>query len=129
MMSLGSVKEVGRLIMLNRYSLMAFAVILLLLTAGLVSAAEEKKEDVIQGHVYCVLPTADGVKLEPGVCPGGKDHGAHVVKTPDGQLILLQETEALKDLPKLTVEQKKNVTITGKREGPTVFTPETLRVR
>jgi hypothetical protein len=116
----------------NSY-IIAFAVILLVLTAGLVGAAEEKKEegkeDVVQGHVYCVLPTADGVKLEPGVCPGGKDHGAHVVKTPDGQLILLQETEALKDLPKLTAEQKKNVTITGKREGPTVFTPETLRVR
>lgn len=100
---------------------------LLILTVTPVMAAEE--EEAIQGHIYCVLPTEAGVRLEPGVCPGGKDHGAHVVKTPDGQLILLQETEALGILPKLTAEQKKDVTITGKKTGPTVFTPESLRVR
>jgi hypothetical protein len=113
--------------MLNiRYQLFILAGILLILSAGVAGAAEE-----IKGHIYCVLPSAEGVKLEPGVCPGGKDHGAHVVKTQDGQLILLNESnvEALKDLPKLTAEQKKDVTITGKKDGPTMFTPESLRVR
>jgi len=103
-------------------------VVLLILTTTLSMAAEEKKDtEVIRGHVYCVLPTAEGVRLEPGVCPGGEGHGAHVVKTPDGQLILLQETPALADLPKLTAEQKKDVTLEGRRIGRTTFSPENLR--
>jgi len=103
-------------------------VVLLILAAGVTMAAEETKDkETIQGHVYCVLPTDQGVKLEPGVCPGGENHGAHVVKTKDGQLILLQETAALKDLPKLSAEEKKNVTIEGKMSGPATFNPESVK--
>jgi len=100
-------------------------VVLLIFTAAAALAAEEKQ--TIQGHVYCVLPTAEGVKLEPGVCPGGEGHGAHIVKTQDGQLILLQETAALADLPKLSAEQKKNVTIEGQMLDRATFSPENLR--
>jgi hypothetical protein len=80
---------------------------LLIVNLKVLSASEEKQ--TITGHIYCVVPTAEGVRLEPGVCPGG-DH-LHIVKTQDGQLVLLQESPLLKDIPKLTVEQKKNVEI------------------
>jgi len=100
--------------------------ILLILTAAVAMAAEETQ--TLTGHIYCVLPTDTGVKLEPGVCPGGENHGAHVLKTQDGKLVLLQETPDLeKNLPKLTAEQKKNVTIEGKMVGPTTFNPETVK--
>ncbi|MCI0528989.1 MAG: hypothetical protein L0Y56_16250, partial [Nitrospira sp.] len=96
----------------------ALVVVLLILTVTVTMAVEDKQ--VITGHVYCVLPTETGVKLEPGVCPGGEGHGAHVVKTKDGQLLLLQESsDILKDLPRLSAEQKKNVTMEGKIAGPT----------
>ena len=81
--------------------LSTLAVVLLMLTAAVAMAAEEKQ--TLTGHVYCILPTDTGVKLEPGVCPGGKGHGAHVLKTQDGKLVPLQETEDLeKNLPRLT---------------------------
>jgi len=71
-------------------------VILWIFTAALSLAAEEKQ--AIAGHMYGVLSTADGVKLEPGVCPGG-DH-PHVVKTQDGKLVLLLESHlAQKGVP------------------------------
>lgn len=98
-------------------------VILWIFTASLVLAAEEKQ--AITGHIYCVLPTADGVKLEPGVCPGG-DH-PHVVKTQDGKLVLLQESPLLKDIPRLSAEEKKNVTIEGKMVGTTTFSAEAVK--
>ncbi len=97
--------------------------VLLVLTTTVARAAEEKQS--ITGHIYCVLPTAEGVKLEPGVCPGG-DH-PHVLKTKDGKLVLLQESSILKDIPKLTAEEKKNVTIEGKMTGNTTFTPEAVK--
>jgi hypothetical protein len=86
-------------------------------------ASEEKQ--AITGHIYCVVPTAEGVRLEPGVCPGG-DH-PHVVKTQNGQLVLLQESPLLKDIPKLTSEQKKNVEIEGRFVGKTTFSPESVK--
>jgi hypothetical protein len=100
--------------------------IFLILSAAISTAAEETQ--TLTGHIYCVLPTDTGVKLEPGVCPGGEGHGAHILKTPDGKLILLQETLDLeKNLSKLTAEQKKNVTMEGKMVGPTTFNPETIK--
>jgi len=102
------------------------AAALLIFTVTTAMAAEEK--EVLTGHIYCVLPTDTGVKLEPGVCPGGENHGAHVLKTQDGRLVLLQETPDLeKNLPKLTAEEKKNVTIEGKMVGPTTFNPEAVK--
>lgn len=101
--------------------------VLLMFTASTTMAAEEGTQ-VITGHVYCILPTDTGVKLEPGVCPGGEAHGAHVLKTKEGQLVLLQETPDLeKNLSKLTAEQKKNVTMEGKMVGPSTFNPESIR--
>lgn len=100
-------------------------VVLLIFTTAVVMATDEK--EAITGHVYCVLPTDTGIKLEPGVCPGGEGHGAHVIKTRDGRVLLLQEsTDILKDLPRLTAEEKKNVTMEGKSSG-TVFNPETVK--
>jgi len=98
-------------------------VVLWVLIATGTMAAEEKES--ITGHIYCVLPTADGVKLEPGVCPGG-DH-PHVVKTNDGKLVLLQESPLLKDIPRLSAEEKKNITIEGKMVGRTTFNPEAVK--
>jgi len=98
---------------------------ILLLTGigGFAGAAEQKRS--IEGHVYCVLPTADGVKLEPGVCPGG-DH-PHILKTKDGKLVLLQESPVLKDIPKLSADEKKDVKLEGQFVGPTTFNPESVR--
>lgn len=101
-------------------------IILLMLTTTEAIVAEEK--ETLTGHVYCVLPTDTGVKLEPGVCPGGEGHGAHVLKTQDGKLLLLQETADLeKNLSKLTSEQKKNVTMEGKMVGSSTFNPESIK--
>lgn len=96
---------------------------LLAVNLKVLSASEEKQ--TITGHIYCVVPTAEGIRLEPGVCPGG-DH-PHIVKTQDGQLVLLQESPLLKDIPKLTAEQKKNVEIEGKFVGKTTFGPESVK--
>ncbi len=105
---------------------LTLSAILLIFTAAVIMAAEETQ--TLTGHIYCVLPTDIGVKLEPGVCPGGEGHGTHILKTPDGKLILLQETPDLeKNLSKLTAEQKKNVTMEGKMIGPTTFNPEIIR--
>lgn len=97
--------------------------VLVVLTATVVMAADEKVS--ITGHIYCVLPTSDGVKLEPGVCPGG-DH-PHVLKMKDGKLVLLQESAMLKDIPKLSAEEKKSITIEGKMIGTTSFSPEAVK--
>lgn len=99
-------------------------VVLLMLATTIASAAEE--QEAITGHIYCILPTAEGIKLEPGICPGGEH--AHVLKTPSGQLLLLQETPDLeKGIPRLTAEEKKSVTIEGRRIGRTVFNPEAVK--
>ncbi len=99
------------------------AVVLLVLTATVAMAAEEK--ETITGHIYCVLPTAEGVKLEPGVCQAG-DY-PHIVKTTEGRLVLLQESALLKEIPRLTAEEKKSVTMEGKRVGRTIFNPEAVK--
>ncbi len=96
---------------------------LLVVNLKVLPALEEKQ--AITGHIYCVIPTTEGVRLEPGVCPGG-DH-PHIVKTQNGQLVLLQESPLFKDIPKLTAEQKKNVEIEGKFVGGTTFNPESVK--
>jgi len=110
--------------MLNLKQVISTAIVVLMVFTATVAIAAEKTES-ITGHIYCVLPTAEGVKLEPGVCPGG-DH-PHVVKTQDGKLVLLQESPLLKDIPRLTAEEKKSVTIEGKMTGPTTFSPEAVK--
>lgn len=100
-------------------------VVLWILTATVTRAADGNR--TITGHVYCILPTSEGIKLEPGACPGGENHGAHFIKTQDGKLILLQESPILADLPKLSAEEKKNVTMEGENISPTVFNPEVVK--
>jgi len=107
-----------------KVSLYLFIVTATLLAAASVLPAAEDKE-AISGHIYCVLPTSEGVRLEPGICPGGNH--PHVVKTQDGRLILLQESPILKDIPKLTAEQKKNIEMQGRFVGKTTFNPESVR--
>lgn len=107
------------------------AVVFLILTATTVMAAEETGEaETIQGKIYCATLEGTELKLEPGVCPEGAKTNFHVVRTQDGKIVLLQDSPIMAaELAKLRIERTDDVTITGRRTGPTVFTPETLRVR
>jgi len=106
------------------------AAALLIFTATMTLAAEEK--DTIRGKLYCAKLEGTELKLEPGVCPPGSKGTFHVVRTQEGpqKIILLQDSPIMREeLAKLKIDRTDDVTITGKRTGPTVFTPETLRVR
>jgi len=88
-----------------------------ILAAPLTMAVEEKY--TVTGRIYCVLPTADSVKFEPGVCRAG-DH-SHVLKTKEGRLVLLQESPALGDILKLPGKEDQDVTVKGEMISPTMF--------
>lgn len=106
----------------------AIAVILLISVVTPAMAAEET--ETIRGKIYCATLVGAELKLDPGVCPEDAKNVFHVVRTQEGKIILLQDSPIMAaELAKLRVERSDDVTITGKRSGPTIFTPETLRVR
>lgn len=103
-------------------------VIVLIIIAGRTMAAEEK--ETVRGKLYCAHLEGTELKLEPGVCPKDMKNRFHVVRTAEGKIILLQDSPIMAaELEKLKIERTDDITITGQRSGPTIFTPETLRVR
>ena len=103
-------------------------VVMLVIAAGKTMAAEEK--ETIRGKLYCAHLEGTELKLEPGVCAKDAKNRFHVVRTTEGKIILLQDSPIMAaELEKLKIERTDDITITGQRSGPTIFTPETLRVR
>lgn len=109
----------------SRSGLSALLVVAFLLVISPMILVAEESKVTLEGQIYCVLLAGDEVKLEPDVCPGG-DH-PHVLKAQDGKLYMLKESELLKDIPRLTPEQRKHFIAEGKIEGRTLFNPEAVK--
>lgn len=100
----------------------------ILAAAGLENVRVEgyKKNVVLEGAIYCLLPTANNeLTMEPGPCPGGEH--LHVLRTPDGQVITLQTSkEMTAQIAKLSQEEKAHAVVTGKSVGRLIMNPESV---
>jgi hypothetical protein len=100
----------------------------ILAAAGLEKVRVEgyKKNVVVEGFIYCLLPTANNeLTMEPGSCPGG-DH-LHVLRTQDGKVITLQTSKEMTDqIAKLSQKEKAHAVVTGKSVGRLIIDPESV---
>jgi hypothetical protein len=111
----------------SRQVIATLIVVSLTFIATVTLAADEQES--ITGKLYCATLEGAELKLDPGTCPKDKK-GFHVVRTKEGKIILLQDSPIMAaELEKLKIDRADDITITGKRTGPTIFTPESLRVR